>query len=141
MRAKNWIGGVEIRFGVRLAESLGKAFGQEVSDLRWSGNPLLTKLHYQKIEVKSHETIVADRLHLPTAHLLFHFWVLILIENFLLSKQITLFLVWEPLFTRNSTLYVSANLSLIYWPTYSMYLFLYVAFRFFRSTINEESYQ
>ena len=77
-------------------------------------------------------------LHWPTAHLLFHFWVHILIENFLLNKEITLFLVWEPLFTRNLTFYVLANLNLIYWPTYSMYLFLYVAFSFFRSTINEE---
>ena len=78
-------------------------------------------------------------LHWSTAQILFHFWVHILIENFLLNKLITFFLVCELLFTRILTFYVVTNLSLIYWPTCSMCLFLYVAFRFFRSTTNKKT--
>ena len=79
-------------------------------------------------------------LHWPSAHLLFHFWVYVLIENFMLNKEITLFFVWKPLFTWNLTFYVLADLNLIYLPTYSMYLFSCVAFSYFSSTNNEKHY-
>ena len=80
--------------------------------------------------------------HWPRAiFFFFHFWMHILIVIFLLNKDITFFIVCKFLFRRKFTFYISANLKLIYWPFYYMYLFLFVPFSFFKSTINGEHYQ
>ena len=65
----------------------------------------------------------------------------ILIENFLLNKEITFFLLCELLLARKLTFYILASLNLIYWPNYYMYLFLYVPFSFFRSIVSGEQNQ
>ena len=49
---------------------------------------------------------IFDRIHWPTEKLYFRFWMRILIENFLMNKEITLFLVCELLFTRKLTFYI-----------------------------------
>ena len=76
--------------------------------------------------------MVFCQLYWPTSKLFFQFCMHIFIDNFLLNREITLFLVCELLFTRKFTFYILANLNLIYRPAYYMYLFLYVPFSFLR---------